>query len=279
MYTHAVKLYRASNAAFVEQSGKWYQLEEDWGELTSRDDLASWLETRIAGTKTIAPPGDGAFLAPIAKQEVWAAGVTYFRSRTARMEESEKAGGGSFYDRVYEAERPELFFKSTPHRVVGPGAAVHIRSDSKWNAPEPELALLLSPSGKLIGYTIGNDMSSRDIEGENPLYLPQAKLYDRSCALGPGILVSPDTLSGNTRISLEIIRDGARCFFDEITLSQMKRTPETLISYLFRENSFPDGCFLLTGTGIVPPDTFTLESGDQVVIGIEGIGTLLNPVD
>ena len=176
MYTHAVKLYRVSTAAFVEQSGAWYQLDEDWGELTARDDLALWLEKKIAGTKASGPPGEDTFLAPIANQEVWAAGVTYFRSRTARMEESEKARGGSFYDRLYEAARPELLFKSNPHRVVGPGAAVHIRSDSKWNAPEPELALLLSPSGKLIGYTIGNDMSSRDIEGENPLYLPQAKV-------------------------------------------------------------------------------------------------------
>jgi len=279
MYTHAVKLYRTTSAAFVEQSDKWYQVDGDWGELTARDDLRDWLEKQIAGKKPSERLGDEAFLVPIANQEVWAAGVTYFRSRTARMEESEKAGGGSFYDRVYEAERPELFMKSTPHRVVGPGAAVHIRSDSKWNAPEPELALLLSPSGKLIGYTIGNDMSSRDIEGENPLYLPQAKVYDRSCALGPCILVASDSLSGDTPISLEIKRNGSRCFYDEITLSQMKRTPETLISYLFRENSFPNGCFLLTGTGIVPPDAFTLERGDHVAISIAGIGTLTNPVD
>ncbi len=212
-------------------------------------------------------------------QEVWAAGVTYHRSRTARMEESQSAGGGNFYDRVYQAERPELFFKSSPHRVAAPGAPVHIRKDSKWNVPEPELTLLVSSSGKLTGYTIGNDMSSRDIEGENPLYLPQAKVYDRSCALGPCILVSAAPLASETRIHMEILRNGTVSFSGETSLTQMKRSPEILIEYLFRENSFPNGCFLLTGTGIVPPDSFTLQPGDRIRISIDEIGTLENPVD
>ena len=194
------------------------------------------------------------------------------------MAESEASGGMSFYDRVYNAERPELFFKSTPHRVVGPGAAVRIRRDSKWNVPEPELTLLVSPGGKILGFTVGNDMSSRDIEGENPLYLPQAKVYDASCALGPGILVSSEPLASSTGIHIEIRRAGASVFADSTTLAGMKRRPAELVEYLFRENSFPDGCFLLTGTGIVPPNSFTLASGDEIAITIDGIGTLSNPV-
>jgi 2-dehydro-3-deoxy-D-arabinonate dehydratase len=218
-------------------------------------------------------------LAPIDSQEVWAAGVTYYRSRTARMAESEVAGGGSFYDRVYTAERPELFFKALAHRVAGPGEKVRIRRDSKWNVPEPELALVISPAGKITGYTIGNDMSSRDIEGENPLYLPQAKVYDRSCALGPAILVSDQPLPSTTGISIEIRRGGEAVFSDSITIAAMKRQPEELVEYLYRETSFPHGCILLTGTGIVPPDTFTLRSGDEIAISIEGIGTLQNSVE
>ncbi len=218
-------------------------------------------------------------LAPIDAQEVWAAGVTYYRSRTARMAESEVAGGGSFYDRVYSAERPELFFKALPHRVAGPGEKVRIRRDSKWNVPEPELALVISPEGKITGYTIGNDMSSRDIEGENPLYLPQAKVYDRSCALGPAILVSDRPLPDSTGIHLEILRAGQAAFTDSTTLASMKRKPEELVEYLYRETSFPQGCILLTGTGIVPPDTFTLQSGDEIAISIDGIGTLRNIVE
>jgi 2-dehydro-3-deoxy-D-arabinonate dehydratase len=160
----------------------------------------------------------------------------------------------SFYDRVYTAARPELFFKSTPHRTVGPGQPVRIRHDSKWNVPEPELTLLVSPKGKILGYTVGNDMSSRDIEGENPLYLPQAKVYDGSCALGPGILVTNEPLAASTGIGIEIRRAGSAVFSDSTTLESMKRDPADLVQYLFRENTFPDGCFLLTGTGIVPPN-------------------------
>ena len=217
-------------------------------------------------------------LAPIGNQEVWAAGVTYYRSRNARMEEAKSAGGGDFYDRVYSAERPELFFKATASRVADPGTHVRIRSDAKWNVPEPELTLLINHRGQIIGYTVGNDMSSRDIEGENPLYLPQAKVYDRSCALGPCVLVTPDPLPSTTPIRLEILRDGATAFSNATTLAELKRAPATLVEYLFRDNSFPCGAFLMTGTGIVPPDSFTLMSGDQVRITIDPIGTLENEV-
>jgi 2-dehydro-3-deoxy-D-arabinonate dehydratase len=246
------------------------------GNLTTREDLYEYLG-RLAAEAT-AGPGNPHLLAPIEEQEVWAAGVTYFRSRTARMEESHVAGGESFYDRVYNAERPELFFKSTPHRVVGPGEAVRIRRDSKWNVPEPELTLLVSPGGKILGCTVGNDMSSRDIEGENPLYLPQAKVYDRSCALGPGILISPEPLGPSTAIHIDIRRAGASVFADSTTLAEMKRRPAELVEYLYRESSFPHGCFLMTGTGIIPQNTFTLASADEIAITIDGIGKLRNPV-
>jgi 2-dehydro-3-deoxy-D-arabinonate dehydratase len=220
----------------------------------------------------------GGLLPPIDKQEVWAAGVTYFRSRTARIEESRAATGGTFYDLVYNADRPELFFKAAAWRVVGPGGTVRIRRDAKWNVPEPELALLVSRGGRIIGYTIGNDMSSRDIEGENPLYLPQAKIYDGSCALGPAILVRSESLAPPTAIQLEIRRNGRVCFTGSTTLAEIKRDARTLVEYLYRETSFPDGCILLTGTGVIPPDEFTLEPGDQTSITIDGIGTLANVV-
>jgi 2-dehydro-3-deoxy-D-arabinonate dehydratase len=243
--------------------------------VATQENLQTYLEKAASAppvTTTSEP------VAPIDSQEVWAAGVTYFRSRTARMAESETAGGGSFYDRVYNAERPELFFKALPYRVVGPGGAVRIRRDSKWNVPEPELALLISPGGKIQGYTIGNDMSSRDIEGENPLYLPQAKSYDGSCALGPAILVTPEPLPPSTEIRMKILRRGESVFADSTTLAAMKRQPVELVEYLFRETSFPNGCFLLTGTGIIPPDTFTLHSADVIEIAIDGIGLLRNTV-
>ena len=225
------------------------------------------------------PPAEGALQAPIQSQEVWAAGVTYFRSRTARMEESKDAGGGSFYDRVYEADRPELFFKSTPHRVAAPGGHVRIRADGKWNVPEPELTLAINAAGKIFGYTIGNDMSSRDIEGENPLYLPQAKVYDRSAALGPCLVVTDALPAASTVIALEIRRAGAVAFRGETTVGQIKRPLPSLAGWLFRENRFPHGCFLMTGTGIVPPDAFTLRSGDEIRITIEPVGTLVNTVE
>jgi 2-dehydro-3-deoxy-D-arabinonate dehydratase len=216
--------------------------------------------------------------APIQSQEIWAAGVTYFRSMSARKEESKKAGGDTFYDRVYQAERPELFFKATPHRVAGPGQTVRIRADSHWNVPEPELTLAINARGRIFGYTIGNDMSSRDIEGENPLYLPQAKLYDRSAAIGPALFVTDEPLPPTTEIVLEIIRGGEAVFSGKTTIDQIKRSLPSLVEYLFRENSFPHGCYLMTGTGIVPPDGFTLQSADEIRITIAPIGTLVNPV-
>ncbi len=216
--------------------------------------------------------------APIGMQEVWAAGVTYLRSRTARMEESKDAGGGTFYDKVYHAERPELFFKGTPHRVAAPGTPVRIRGDSKWNVPEPELTLAINTNGRIFGYTIGNDMSSRDIEGENPLYLPQAKVYDRSTALGPCLLVTDEPLPVTTTIAITINRGGAAVFTGSTQLSQIKRKFPELAEFLFRDNSFPKGAFLMTGTGVVPPDSFTLRSGDEIRITIEPIGTLVNAV-
>jgi 2-dehydro-3-deoxy-D-arabinonate dehydratase len=216
--------------------------------------------------------------APIGTQEVWAAGVTYLRSRTARMEESKDAGGGTFYDKVYQAERPELFFKGTPHRTAAPGTPVRIRRDSRWNVPEPELTLAINRHGRIFGYTVGNDMSSRDIEGENPLYLPQAKVYDRSTALGPALLLSDEPLPPATTIALEIRRAGSAVFTGTTQLSQIKRKFSELAEFLFRDNSFPQGVLLMTGTGIVPPDSFTLRSGDEICITIEPIGTLVNSV-
>jgi 2-dehydro-3-deoxy-D-arabinonate dehydratase len=222
--------------------------------------------------------GDVTLLAPIDDQEVWAAGVTYKRSQEAR--ERESAGAARFYDLVYSAPRPELFFKATPNRVAGPGARVRIRADSKWNVPEPELALIVSPKMAVVGYTVGNDMSSRDIEGENPLYLPQAKVYERSCALGPAITLRKDLPPlDKVSIHLTIERKGAKVFEGATKLSEMKRTFEELVGWLGRENRFPHGVILLTGTGVVPPDDFTLAAGDVVSIDITGIGRLVNLVE
>jgi 2-dehydro-3-deoxy-D-arabinonate dehydratase len=261
----------------LEQAGRYVRLPEE-DRLTARDDLLSHLTARSRELPSADPPAAAELLAPVEEQEVWAAGVTYFRSRTARMEEAHDAGGGRFYDLVYAAERPELFFKAAAWRVVGPGGTVRIRADARWNVPEPEVALLISPGGRIVGYTAGNDMSSRDIEGENPLYLPQAKVYDGSCALGPAILLSSEPPAAATRIRLEIRRAGAVVFEGSTALSEMKRDFATLVRFLYRETSFPNGCILLTGTGIVPPDSFTLEHGDETLISVDGIGTLHNVV-
>jgi 2-dehydro-3-deoxy-D-arabinonate dehydratase len=236
------------------------------------------LAESLAGPASSAIPLDSvSLLPPIDQQEVWAAGVTYKRSRSARMEES--AASASCYDRVYSSPRPELFMKATPHRVSGPGQPLRIRGDSKWNVPEPELTLVISSRKFLVGFTVGNDMSSRDIEGENPLYLPQAKVYDNCCGLGPWI-----TLAGampppaEIGIRLEIRRAGTSAFTGETSVAQMARSFENLIGWLGRDNSFPTGVFLLTGTGVVPPSDFTLQAGDEVSISIDGIGTLTNPI-
>ncbi|MEX2287195.1 MAG: fumarylacetoacetate hydrolase family protein [Planctomycetaceae bacterium] len=216
-------------------------------------------------------------MAPIDRQEVWAAGVTYKRSQIARMEESKS--GASHYDKVYTADRPELFFKANRSRVSGPGEPVRVRHDSRWSVPEPELAMVISPERKLVGFTIGNDMSARDIEGENPLYLPQAKVYQQCCALGPCVLIPEEPLNReSTRISVSITRRREVVFRGETNVGQMVRSFDDLIGWLTRENEFPQGVILLTGTGVIPPDEFTLKHGDSVSIEISGIGTLTNPV-
>jgi 2-dehydro-3-deoxy-D-arabinonate dehydratase len=233
---------------------------------------------RLAGlSETSLATGSVRIEAPLDEQEIWGAGVTYERSKVARQEESER--GGSFYDQVYRAARPELFFKATPSRVVGSGKAIRVRRDSIWTVPEPELALVLSPALKLVGFTVGNDVSARDIEGQNPLYLPQAKVYDASCALGPSItLMGAMPPRAAIGIRLEIHRDSARIYHGETTVARMARGWEDLIDWLGRDNQFPNGVILLTGTGIVPPDEFSLQAGDRVSITIVGIGTLTNPV-
>lgn len=278
----SMKLFKTEHGILLESDDRFYRLHEtNWDVVVNRDDLYSWLETQTQQLIPVTFSDDlpmPAILAPIGTQEVWASGVTYFRSRTARMEESEKAGGGNFYDRVYDADRPELFFKSTAWRVVGNHGTVRIRRDSTWDVPEPELTLFATESGKLVGYTIGNDMSSRSIEGENPLYLPQAKSYTGSAALGPCLYIPSEPLSEDTLIDLSIIRGSEEVFNGEVTLSQMKRKPEELLHFLYREMSFPTGCYLMTGTGVIPPSDFTLQSGDIVHVTIEPIGTLTNVV-
>jgi 2-dehydro-3-deoxy-D-arabinonate dehydratase len=276
-----VKIYRVKDGVIIQDEKEAYFFEIEWDELINREDLFRYLMNLLDTPKLISVSGEflNRVLAPIISQEVWAAGVTYYRSRTARMEEAREAGGDDFYDRVYNAERPELFFKATAHRVAGPGELVRIRNDSHWNVPEPELALAITRLGKILGYTIGNDMSSRDIEGQNPLYLPQAKVYDRSCALGPCVLVAENPLPASTEIQLKIVRKGETIFSGATALAQLKRTPESLVKFLYRDNSFPQGCFLLTGTGIVPPDDFTLHPRDEIRITIDPIGTLVNTVE
>ncbi|HEY3229285.1 MAG TPA: fumarylacetoacetate hydrolase family protein, partial [Roseiflexaceae bacterium] len=272
--------------------GDLYDISARWATLTAflrwscgRADLTAGMAEAIAGAEAVVrfatvdrPPAPGqiALLKPLDEQEVWAAGVTYERSRIAREEES---AGSGIYDRVYAAPRPELFFKATPSRTVGPYEPIAIRVDSHWNVPEPELALVVNPALELVGFTIGNDMSSRDIEGENPLYLPQAKLYGRCCAVGP-LIALRDSLADatNLTIRLQILRGGAPVFTGEVSTRKIVRTYADLIDYLGRDNLFPDGVALLTGTGIVPPDVVTLEAGDETVIAIEGIGELHNTV-
>ncbi|MGB3851720.1 MAG: fumarylacetoacetate hydrolase family protein [Tunicatimonas sp.] len=277
-----MKAYRTTSGIVIHHDDQYYiNHEADWDTLMNQPKLFQALEQSLPRWEQ-ADDGEALIknqlLPPIGQQEVWAAGVTYYRSRDARMEESKESGGGSFYDRVYEADRPELFMKSTPARVVGHRQPVRIRRDSSWNVPEPELTLLVASSGEIIGYTVGNDMSSRSIEGENPLYLPQAKSYDGSAALGPGVLVTSDPFPRDARISLRIERGGKVMFDESTTVDQIKRSFDGLVEYLYRECSFPHGCYLMTGTGIIPENDFTLQQGDTVSITIEGIGTLVNGV-
>jgi len=277
-----MKLYKTKTGIVIEKDDKFFlMMDENWDQFINTDHLFQKMEKL---TRSLMPMTDGnklideGILAPIGSQELWACGVTYLRSKIGRQEESKEAGGGDFYARVYEADRPEVFFKSTPHRVVGHGAKVAIRKDSSWDVPEPELTLVVTSSGKIVGYTIGNDMSSRSIEGENPLYLPQAKTYDGCAALGPCIYVMDQPIDKNTKIRLAIIRNNKRAFEGTVGIDQMKRTPEELVSFVFRECSFPDGCLIMTGTGIVPGHDFTLKSGDEIRISIDNIGELVNEV-
>ena len=278
-----MKLYKLTNGTLLESdNGIFLGPELDWDQLLGREHLPQLLKSeathweKISFEKSEELKAEG-LLAPMGNQEIWAAGVTYYRSRTARMEESQDAGGADFYDKVYAADRPELFFKATASRVSNPGETVNIRKDSTWDVPEPELTLLISPSGKVQGFTVGNDMSSRSIEGENPLYLPQAKVYQGCAAVGPCILIQDEMLPDSSKISLEIVRNGKIEASGETGLDQMKRKPQELADWLFRANTFPIGCLMMTGTGIVP-DNFTLEKGDVVKITIDGIGTLVNTV-
>lgn len=274
-----MRLFNTTRAPLVEQEGKYYQIEEPWDTLVNDDDLYDKLKQVIPGLQPIDDSTHGPLLPPIGRQqELWACGVTYLRSKVGRQEESQAAGGADFYAKVYEATRPEVFFKATYHRIVGHGAGVRIRKDSTWDVPEPELTLVVTSTGKIIGYTIGNDMSSRSIEGENPLYLPQAKTYDACAALGPCIYITPEALPPTTRIDLAIARKGSTVFTGSITIDQMKRTVEELVSYVYKECSFPHGCLIMTGTGIVPGHNFTLLQGDEIAISIEPIGTLVNTV-
>jgi 2-dehydro-3-deoxy-D-arabinonate dehydratase len=271
-------------AALDGTAVRLFDLSEPGGPKTLSDILhagspAAVAQSLLADSAEAAPAESVKFLPPLDAQEVWAAGVTYVRSKDARERESAPTGGARFYDLVYTAERPELFFKATPRRVVGPGEPVRIRADAHWSVPEPELALVVSPALQVVGYTVGNDMSSRDIEGENPLYLPQAKVYDGSCALGPVVtLARALPPRDQVAIRLTITRAGTVVFEGGTTLAAMKRSFEELVSWLGRENSFPDGVILLTGTGVVPPDDFTLAGGDEIGIEVTGIGRLTNPV-
>ena len=274
-----MKLYKTKQGIVIENENVFYLLEnEDWDTFINDDNLLKKITEKIKGL-TPSQNFPGNILTPVgSKQELWACGVTYLRSKIGRQEESKDAGGGDFYARVYEAERPEVFFKATPHRIVASGDKVKIRKDSTWDVPEPELTLVVTSSGKIIGYTIGNDMSSRSIEGENPLYLPQAKTYDACAAVGPCIYVTEKPLDRNTTITLQINRNSQTAFEGSIAISQIKRSFEELVSFVFRECSFPYGCLIMTGTGIVPENDFTLKSGDEIKISIDGIGILTNEV-
>ena len=277
-----MKLYKTKKGIVIEKEDNFFLIEDqDWDVYINDDELYSKLQ-KAAGDLT--PGADVKNLitseiqAPIQNQEIWACGVTYLKSKVGRQEESKTAGGADFYARVYEADRPEIFFKATAYRTAGPGEKVNIRKDSTWDVPEPELTLVVTSSGKIIGYTVGNDMSSRSIEGENPLYLPQAKTYDGSAAVGPCIYITDQPLPADTLIQMQILRNNGEVFRGEIAISQIRRQFQDLVSYLYRENSFPHGCLVMTGTGIVPSSDFTLKSGDEIRITIGPIGTLINTV-
>jgi Fumarylacetoacetate (FAA) hydrolase family protein len=278
-----MKLFKTTKGVLVQHNDAYCLIQQDWDTLINRDDLYNYLVKQFPNEISITAEEAGEWieqhlLPPIGKQEVWAAGVTYLKSRDARMEESKDSGGADCYQRVYDAERPELFFKSLPHRVAGHKQPVNIRKDSTWNVPEPELTLYINAAGTIQAYTVGNDMSSRSIEGENPLYLPQAKVYEKSAGLGPCLYVSHEPILPETGIHMAIHRNGAKMYEGSTTVSRMKRALPELVSYLYKEMEFEAGCFLMTGTCLVPPTDFTLQPGDRIDISIDGIGTLVNTV-
>ena len=277
-----MKLFKTVKGIMIQKGAKYFKVDEDWDSFLNDDALYDKME-EIINNKDLVVDGvkliDAGLLPPVGSQELWASGVTYMRSKQGRQEESSKSGGGDFYQHVYEAERPELFFKANASRIVGHGGKVRIRRDSSWNVPEPELTLVITSGKKIVGYTIGNDMSSRSIEGENPLYLPQAKTYDACAALGPCIYVTKNPLPGSTSIALQIRRSNEVVFEGEVRIDQIKRSFGELVSFLYRECSFPHGSLLMTGTGIVPTSDFTLISGDEISIKIDVIGTLVNEVE
>jgi len=278
-----MKLYRIRKGSLLQHDNNSYLFTQPWDELINREHLHDYLQKQLRHAELLSPVEANALLnsqlmAPIAGQEVWAAGVTWLRSRDARMEESKESGGATFYDKVYDAERPELFFKAQPHRVAAQDEEVYIRHDSTWNVPEPELTLFINTKGQIQAYTIGNDMSSRSIEGENPLYLPQAKVYERSAALGPCLYIPAAPIPTTTKISMVIRRNDKAMYSGEVAISQIKRKLPDLASWLYRDMDFPNGCFLMTGTCLVPDNDFTLAKGDRVEITIDHIGTLNNTV-
>ncbi|MRG45008.1 2-hydroxyhepta-2,4-diene-1,7-dioate isomerase [Chitinophaga sp. SYP-B3965] len=276
-----MRLYKTAATILVHYNEQYYAINTSWNNFVNRKNLFACILKDLSDQTSIDTITAESIIgnelqAPIATQEVWAAGVTYFRSRTARMEESE--GGADFYDKVYAAERPELFFKATPHRVSGHNQVVFIREDSTWDVPEPELTLFVSSHGTIEGYTIGNDMSSRSIEGENPLYLPQAKVYEKCAGLGPCLIVTDTPIPPDTLIKMAIYRKEEMKYSDSVPISQMKRGHQELVDFLFRGCAFPDGCYLMTGTCLVPDNSFTLQDNDRVEISIDHIGTLINDV-
>ncbi|PSL07264.1 fumarylacetoacetate hydrolase family protein [Cecembia rubra] len=273
-----MKLYRSANKIIIAHEGKHYIAQtQDWDHLVNQSNLYKKLQEEINPFNEVIWEAKD-LKAPIGTQEIWAAGVTYMRSKEARMEESKESGAAVFYSKVYDAERPELFFKSTHYRVANPGGQVNIRKDSKWNVPEPELTLFINKDKEIVGYTIGNDMSSRDIEGENPLYLPQAKCYDYSAAIGPCLWIPKEPIDPDTKIYMKIERNWKTVFEGQISINQMKRKHGELAEYLTREMSFPKGVYLMTGTCLVPDDSFTLQADDIIHIEIDGIGKLTNKV-
>ena len=274
-----MKLYNNANGIVIESNDSFSLIKENWENFINDDNVFEKASAALSGTTALDKTAIGDVLPEMGpNQELWACGVTYYRSMVGRQEESKAAGGADFYGKVYEAERPECFFKSTPHRVVGHNGFVRIRKDSTWDVPEPELTLVVTTSGKIIGYTIGNDMSSRSIEGENPLYLPQAKTYDGCAAVGPCVFITDQPLSTDTQIHLSISRNNQLMFEGHIAINQIKRSLTELVSFIYRESSFPHGCLIMTGTGIVPGHDFTLQANDVIKIEIDGIGELINTV-